>query len=163
MAGPRSEIATQVLVDQDGWYYAEYRLEGEPPHILHVRQRGPLCSGSDFAKEVAVAGISREPCRTSAERFCGGTYRWLELQRQPVEKFPQAIAVIGRWWEGGVEQKAQIGWVPDEIARRVRSEIPEGTLKARLYLIFLPAEGKSPGVRFDLLHSKRQDRSGSSD
>lgn len=151
------ETGLKVFIDQDGWYYAEYRLEDEPPLIIHVRQRGPLCSGTDFAKEVAVAGISREPYRTNAERFCRGTYRWLELQRQPSEKFPQAITVIGRWWEGGAEQSAQIGWVPDQFAKRVHSTIPEGTLRARLYLIFLPTEDKSHGLRFDLLHARRED------
>lgn len=152
------EFALQILIDQDGWYYAEYRLKGDPPHIIHVRQRGPLCSGSEFARDVAVAGISREPCREQAERFCRGTYRWLDLQRQPVPRYPHAIAVMGRWWEAGAEQRAQIGWVPDKTARRVQAEIPEGNLRARLYLLFRPSEGKSPGVRFDLLHSKRADR-----
>ena len=158
MSRGEGEKGRTVLVDQDGWYYAEWRAEDEPSRIRYIRQRGPLCSGTEFEREVAVAGISREPFRTNAERFCRGSYRWLDIERQPIPDYPHAIAVFGRWWEEGTERRAQIGWVPDRLAKRVQKMIPQGTLRGRLYMVFLPDGQRGPGVRFDLLHSKRADK-----
>lgn len=154
-----AKTSSRVFIDQDGWYYEEYQLEGDPWHLVRIRQRGPLCSGTEVERDVHVAGISHQPCLGNAHRFCHGTYRWLDLEWHPLERHPHAIAVFGRWYEDGAEQRAQLGWVPDRVAKRLHSTIPEGALRARLFVIFLPRGDRSPGMRFDLLHAKRQESS----
>jgi len=134
-----------------------FRYSDDPRHVLRFTHGPP--EGIDVRLEefIEVAGISRPEARDSAEAFLKGDELRLELARDPDNPFdPNAIKVIGVWLDpiSRVSRRAQIGWVPAAIAKRIAGRPAGGPIAATLRMGFLPHEGNSPGVRFDIWQPK---------
>lgn len=131
----------------------DYRLPGDPPHWVRVRQLPPE-GFSRLAEEVAmVAGISLESYRQAAVAFMQGRRRRLLLRREgdnPADR--NAIQVVGVWRDRcGQKGQGALGYVPRQVAARVAAELEPGApLAATLILFFAPGAGRSPGIRFSL-------------
>jgi hypothetical protein len=129
------------------------RYFDDPPHVRRFRQTPPRGLPLKLTENVEAAGISREPWLSNATEFLAGEVLGIELERDPSNEIdPHSIQVFGVWRTKADSEirRAQIGWVPAELARRIAETAPEARLGATLRVVFLPRPGYSPGVRFDI-------------
>ena len=140
-----------VLIDENGWYYEEYRRDYDPQNLRRIRQSRPNGLGNAVATFSKVAGISKGESRHNAEAMSRASYLWLELERAPFEGHPNAIKVMGKWRDtDGTERRGQVGWVPSDLAERIAVEIPGEPLSAALVAVYQQTKGKNVGMRMDI-------------
>jgi hypothetical protein len=127
---------------------------------IQVRQERPDGMGRKLAWNVKVAGISQPDTQRNAVRFITGTSQMLEIERDSsVTGFPHGLRVYGQWQEpDGKVLRGPLGWVPDEIARRIAEEPSNIPLVPRLRWMFPAAPGRNPGLRVDIWTKRRNKR-----
>jgi hypothetical protein len=129
------------------------RYFDDPKHIRRFDHRPPKGLPSKLVENVEVAGVSHEPWRQNIEMYMRGREHGLALERDPDNAIdPNSIKVIGIWRdaESGEIRRLQIGWVPGPLARMIAEAVPDKRLGATLRVMFLPRQGYSPGLRFDI-------------
>lgn len=151
LLGGAQDLSRGVLIDEDGWYYEEYRRDYDPQNLRRIKQSRPNGLGNAVATFAKVAGISKGEARLNAEVMSRASYLWLELERAPFEGHPNAIKVLGKWRDAdGTERSGQIGWVPSDLAERIAVEIPDEPLSAELVAVFQATKDKNVGMRMDV-------------
>nr|MBS0021188.1 HIRAN domain-containing protein [Gammaproteobacteria bacterium] len=71
-------------------------------------------------ENVAIAGVSWNERGVDARNFVLGQHQELQLRREPDNEWGcNAIAVIGIWSNGKGRSKAQLGYVPEDLAAEV--------------------------------------------
>ncbi len=132
---------------------APQRWQADPDHVRRFNHRPPKGFSMKLAENVEVAGISRPETSAAAAAFMRGVGHDLRLDRDPGNAFDEhAIKVIALWRDhaGGELKQAQIGWLPADLARQVAEVAAGRPLAVALRVMFLPREGNSPGLRFDI-------------
>lgn len=135
-----------------------FQLPDDPPTTIRIRQSYPayLLQGRDTVEEyrnTMVAGTSHRP--DAVNSFVSGTNQSVFVKHEPLNEYPNALAVYGTWKDkGGHSQNKQLGYVPsdeaEDIAKRVKT-ISDHTFAAKLWVLYLPTGKKRAGIRFDLV------------
>ena len=122
-----------------------FRNPGDDMNVVRVFNPDP--DGCvRVAKNLAVAGVSFRPGEVTA--FVFGNEQSLTLVAEPTNKYdPNAIMVMGSHQDNdGQWHEEHIGYVPKKLAATAKAD----ELIVKLKTMFVPYQGKSPGVRMDL-------------
>lgn len=136
-----------------------YRSPGDDINVIRVNYKDPK-GCVRVAKNIAVAGVTFR--LDSATRFVFGKQQYLRLVPEPDNKYdPNAIKVMGHYWskETSEWKEEHVGYIPKKLAATL-GEIESFTasisneLDNRNYVVlktmFVPHQGKSPGIRMDI-------------
>jgi hypothetical protein len=145
---------TIVLVRnrEEAPFNQDYRFSDDPPDVIRLQQAWPPGIDAELVTGVHVAGISYEPALTHARAFIAGHTRTITLEREPTNRYDRhAIAVMGHWTApNGGRHQGRLGYVPAETAAEIAEAYPEGPLGVKIWWLFRPSEGKSPGIRMNI-------------
>src|SRR5262245_39516939 len=142
-------------------YGQAYRRKDDPPHVVRFRAQQPRGFRRKLAEYVPVTGISQGERALQAGLLITGREPRLELEPAPdaIPDHPEAIRVWGLWIDADGElHREELGWVPADVAVRIASDRGVHELAAVLRALFMPVEGRSPGVRMDIWTSARRRR-----
>jgi hypothetical protein len=122
-----------------------YRSPGDDVNVVRVHNPDPH-GYVRIAKNMAVAGVSFRLGEVTA--FVFGNEQSLTLVAEPTNQYdPNAIMVMGSHQDNdGQWHEEHIGYVPKKLAAEVKAD----ELVIKLKTMFVPYQGKSPGVRMDL-------------
>lgn len=122
-----------------------YRSPGDDVNVVRVHNPDPH-GYVRIAKNMAVAGVSFRLGEVTA--FVFGNEQSLTLVAEPTNQYdPNAIMVMGSHQDNdGQWHEEHIGYVPKKLAAEVKAD----ELVVKLKTMFVPYQGKSPGVRMDL-------------
>jgi hypothetical protein len=155
--------AAPVLRLGDVEYGQAYRRKDDPAHVVRFRSQQPRGFRRKIAEYVPVVGISREQRPVHAARLIAGRDPRLELEPAPdaLPDHPEAIRVWGLWIDAdGQLQREELGRVPDDVAAQIASQPGVHELAAVPRALFMPVDGRSPGVRMDIWTDARRRSAG---
>jgi HIRAN domain-containing protein len=145
-----------TLINQGGWLYREYTDAADTPFTIRLEQEKPG-QWSVFEDYCHVAGLNLPDRRSDVSRFFAGSYRWLELEREPGNPYDaNAIRILGTFRDAaGAQHSVQLGYVPREVAALLSGK-DVGTLWPRIRFITFPGAGGESDfhLRFDLMQVK---------
>lgn len=124
---------------------SHYRNPGDDVNVIRVHNPDP--DGCvRIAKNIAVNGTSHKLDETST--FVFGKEQSLTLVAEPDNMYDKnAIMVIGSHQdEDGKWHEEHVGYVPRKLAAKVNAD----ELIVNLKTMFIPFQGKNPGIRMDL-------------
>jgi hypothetical protein len=122
-----------------------YRNPGDDVNVVRVINLDPH-GCVRVARNMAVAGVSFRLGEVTA--FVFGNEQSLTLVAEPTNQYdPNAIMVMGSHQDNdGKWHEEHIGYVPKKLAATVKAD----ELIVKLKTMFVPFQGKSPGIRMDL-------------
>jgi len=146
----------------------DYRLPGDPRHVIRINQQWPDGIGASLIKKVGplrdgvpVKGVSKEGRHETLTALIRGSSRRIELVRDRGNDYdPNAIKVIAHWKDAaGSSHEGQIGWIPRDISKEIAHEHPDTPLGGKILLMYQPRRGKNPGIRIDIGRPSSRGRS----
>ncbi len=124
---PAPVVASRLEVQEN----QDFRLPGDPPHLIRVRQNPPQAADRLFSS-VKVAGISRT--RETVDLFISGRSREIEFRH--VAAGPNdltSIQVIGLWADDfGILHRRKLGWLSVETISESERRYPGVELAGRV-------------------------------
>lgn len=131
--------------------------EPDPPWLVRINQRPPRGFGRKLVEFVTVAGVTQAGRLNVVREFVLGDDQRITLRPEPSNPVdPNAIAVVGHWAVKGVNQDAQLGYLPRETAQKCIDLLRQGKLEPTIAVLYLPHEDHSPGIRLDLWTHRRR-------
>ena len=124
---------------------SHFRNPGDDVNVVRVYNPDPP-GCVRVAKNIAVAGVSFRLGEVTA--FVFGDGQSLTLVAEPTNKYDKnAIMVMGSHQDSdGKWHEEHVGYVPKKLAAKVKAD----ELIVNLVTMFVPFQGKSPGIRMDL-------------
>jgi len=156
-AGARPNPAPIMTDPYARGFENEFRLPHDPEYVIRINQRAPRGLPRKVAEFVAVRGITQSDALPNAQGFVCSSGRSLELRRVPEHPIdPNAIAVIGHWRDGDIQRSGCLGYIPADVAAQISNEEQGAPIGATIKVIYLPALGRSPGLRLDIWAPRRR-------
>ena len=135
----------------------EYRELGDDKKVVRFNSKKPQGMNLRIKANVPVNGITFRLDKNGnpmAEKFAAGENKSLHLvpePENPVDK--NAIAIWGDYSvKGEGEYSVHVGYVPAYLAKN----FGDRTIGVQLKVIFLPLDGQTIGIRYDLWEMKEE-------
>jgi len=134
-----------------------FRLIDDSDNMVRIKQDYPLSSNDNWVQTdeewyVKVSGVSYR--KDSVIWFIAGTSHEIEVVREPMPDYPDALAVYGRWKDKyGKMYRQQLGYVQDYDAQEISASLRKSKgcrLSAKPAMMFIPTKDKSPGLRINV-------------
>lgn len=144
-------IAPIIENPYDRGFDKDFRLPDDQKNVKRINQRAPAGLPKKIEEFIPVVGISREDTKRNAEDFIKGSYRKIELKKEPNNQFDKnAILVIGHFKQKGDEFSLKLGYLPAETAKEISDKYSDTPIKATLKVMYTPIGRKCPGIRLDI-------------
>lgn len=127
---------------------ADFRLANDPPTIIRRSYADKPEGYTELFRDVPLVGVRFEGREDNLIDFINGWDRELELIRTPVPQDPNGVMVYGRWTDRwGRPHRAELGWLPREVAAQIAKDYPNVELRASPLTMFLPRGNRIAGMR----------------
>ena len=113
------EYVEQILFDDEENYYRVRRGKKRTYVLQHKAGSWKI-----IVRETLLMGTKHR--KAAAKRFLSGAVPWLDLEREPTNKFdPNAIRVMSTWrLPDGKVQREHLGYVAKDVAALIASDLP---------------------------------------